>query len=165
MQDRSWISDFLRRWSRKGYPLSEDDGFYAALRSLQAESLKVPPAIIDRTEPVSETDALLLDLLRAWNIYVDGHTVPARQKVAAIGRQLRGRPEVWIFVGLIALASGNRGQAWQALSRAQRLDNRNEPLRILLGRFGERRAPVLPFLDRGNPLNVALGKVRARVFS
>ncbi len=58
---------------------------------------------------------------------------------------------------------GDRRSAYDVVERGLEIDASNEELLSLHRDIGLRRAPVLPFLPRGNPLNRALGRVRHRM--
>jgi len=64
--------------------------------------------------------------------------------------------QVWI-------RAGRRRKAVEAIERGLAIDPHNRSLVEVRDRIGVRRSPVLSFLDRDNPLNVSLGKVRASI--
>jgi Flp pilus assembly protein TadD len=75
------------------------------------------------------------------------------------------RNEVQLYLNLaeVYVAAGRRDDAVAVLDRGllySRLDVRVKRARAQLGK---RNSPVLPFLERGNLLNVYLGKLRHRV--
>ena len=58
------------------------------------------------------------------------------------------------------LLANDRGGAVRAIRDGLRIDPQNADLRKLRHDMGVRSSPVLPFLDRNNPLNVWLGRLR-----
>ncbi len=75
------------------------------------------------------------------------------------------RDDVQLYLNLaeVYTCAGRRGEALQTLDSATRFCGSDERLRRHRGKFGRRRSPVLPFLDRGNFLNRQLGKLRYRM--
>jgi tetratricopeptide (TPR) repeat protein len=61
------------------------------------------------------------------------------------------------------LAGRSRRKAVEAVQRGLALDSHHKGLRELQQRIGVRHSPVLPFLHRDNPLNVSLGRMRAKM--
>lgn len=72
-------------------------------------------------------------------------------------------PDLWWNLGRVAGGVSRRGEAWRAFSHGLRLEPGHPGIRLDMRRLGERRPPVLSFLRRGHPLNIALGRFRARV--
>jgi tetratricopeptide (TPR) repeat protein len=64
-------------------------------------------------------------------------------------------------LGLALLRANRRRQAYQTLRAGLALHPEHQGILRELGRMGRRRRPVLPFLPRGNPLNVLLGRLHA----
>ncbi len=69
------------------------------------------------------------------------------------------RPEVCWNLGQVLLNCGKRSEAYQALQRGLKMQPGHPGILRDLRRMGKRRPPVLPFLERSNPLNVMLGKM------
>lgn len=61
---------------------------------------------------------------------------------------------------LIYIQAGSRRRAVEALEQALRALPNDSRLKVLAKSMGTRSQPVIPFLRRNHPLNVALGKVR-----
>ena len=59
-----------------------------------------------------------------------------------------------------SLLANDRSGAVRAVRDGLRIDPQNAELRKLRQDMGIRSAPVLPFLDRNNPLNIWLGRLR-----
>jgi tetratricopeptide (TPR) repeat protein len=68
--------------------------------------------------------------------------------------------ELHFNLGRVYLLAGRRKRAYQSLLRGLRLQPDHAGIRRELQRMGRRRRPVLPFLARGNALNVLLGRRR-----
>jgi Flp pilus assembly protein TadD len=62
----------------------------------------------------------------------------------------------------IFLLASSRRKAFEELERGLAFAPDNQDLRRLEVEMGKRRAPVIGFLSRDNPLNVKLGKARAK---
>ena len=71
-------------------------------------------------------------------------------------------PELLLNLARVHLALNQRERAVRAVERGLLAAPGDEPLRSALRALGTRRTPVLPFLDRGNPLNRMLGRLRHR---
>jgi len=69
-------------------------------------------------------------------------------------------PENYVLLARVYLLRRRRGKAIDALQRALKLNARHPEAVKLAKEIGFRRRPVLPFLSRGNPVNIALGKMR-----
>lgn len=70
------------------------------------------------------------------------------------------QPENWANLAEVMLLSGRRKEAIAAVEQGLRIDEQNERLLAVHARLGRRRRPVVGFLDRKNPLNHLLGRVR-----
>jgi len=62
----------------------------------------------------------------------------------------------------VYLERGDRRKAVETLNAGLRLEPNNTQINLIFDQIGRRRRPVVPFLSRDNPLNVWLGKRRAR---
>lgn len=69
-------------------------------------------------------------------------------------------PDLYFNHGRVLLAAERRREAYETLQKGLALEPGHKGLRKLVETMGRRRRPPLPFLDRGNPLNVALGRMR-----
>jgi tetratricopeptide (TPR) repeat protein len=74
------------------------------------------------------------------------------------------RKELQLHLNLaeVYLAAGQRENAIITLDQAKESFGANARLIKARSRIEKRRAPILPFLDRKNPLNKSLGKLRHR---
>ena len=70
------------------------------------------------------------------------------------------RPDLCWNLGRVLLLADRRREAHRALQRAARLQPDHRGIQRDLGGMGRRTRPVLPFLARSNPVNIALGRVR-----
>jgi hypothetical protein len=71
--------------------------------------------------------------------------------------------ENYLNLARTCLLRNRRRMAIRALNRGLRVAPRHPQLHELRGRLGWRQRPALPFLDRSNAVNRALGKVRLRL--
>jgi tetratricopeptide (TPR) repeat protein len=60
----------------------------------------------------------------------------------------------------VYVAAGNRKKAVETINEGLRVHPDDADILKLKREIGERSAPVVPFLSRDNPLNVALGRAR-----
>jgi len=70
-------------------------------------------------------------------------------------------PDLRCNLGRVLLRAGRRKEAYQSFDRGLSLQADHPGLLRAVRRLGIRQSPVLPFLARGNALNVFLGKIRA----
>lgn len=70
--------------------------------------------------------------------------------------------EVYYCLAQLYLLSRSRKQAFEAVTQGLACGPAHEGLRETQARMGVRRSPILPFLDRDNPINVRLGRVLRR---
>jgi len=75
----------------------------------------------------------------------------------------RRNPDIWAALARLTLLSGDRRKAYDAVARGLRLAPRNKELLDLRRSLGVRRSPPVPFLDRGHPVNVRIGRVLKRL--
>lgn len=71
------------------------------------------------------------------------------------------RPENHLNLAHLCLIVGNRRGALRSLNQGLAVDPNHTGLLKLQRTLGVRRRPIIPFLDRSNPLNVILGQVSA----
>jgi tetratricopeptide (TPR) repeat protein len=69
----------------------------------------------------------------------------------------------YINLGQVWIRAGHRRKAVDALERGLAVEPTNPRLRKLRESVGVRRPPVVRFLNRDNPINVSLGKVRRKI--
>ncbi len=110
-----------------------------------------------------ERDPRVRAFLAASRSMVNGRV---REGVVACIEAIRGAfyiPDLYCALGVLLLRVGDRGKAYAAFQRGLRLDPRHGGIRARIRDMGERRGPVLAFLDRANPANRVLGRVRAQL--
>jgi len=73
------------------------------------------------------------------------------------------QPEVYLNLARIQLLMKDRSKAVQTLERGLGFDSGHAGLQAMRRQLGMRSRPVLPFLGRSNPVNRALGRLRARL--
>jgi tetratricopeptide (TPR) repeat protein len=72
-------------------------------------------------------------------------------------------PDLWWNLGRVALTVRRKGEAHRAFRKGLSLEPGHTEIRQELKRMGVRRGPVLSFLSRTHPMNVALGRMRAKL--
>lgn len=72
-------------------------------------------------------------------------------------------PVCWVNLGRAFAALGYRDRAVRAFQKGLALSPEHAGLRAEMDQLGIRREPVLRFLDRGNPINRVLGRLRHRL--
>ncbi len=71
-------------------------------------------------------------------------------------------PDSYHNMARVWVAGRSRRKAVEAIEKGLALDPRHKGLVQLRTEIGLRRPPVVPFLHRDNPLNVSLGRMRAK---
>lgn len=74
-------------------------------------------------------------------------------------------PENYLNLARTALLVNDRKVAMEAVRKGLKIDRNNRNLRALYRELGIRKRPVLRFLSRSNPINLLLGRIRARLFA
>lgn len=64
----------------------------------------------------------------------------------------------------VYILAGQRNSSLKVLRQATKR-GRDEQIMRLIKKLGIRKEPVLPFLQRGNPINISLGKLRHKFLS
>lgn len=70
------------------------------------------------------------------------------------------QPENYLNLARTHMVAGNRRAAVEALRAGRKIDSEHPGLAALHEELGIRRPPVIPFLDRMNPINRILGRMR-----
>jgi tetratricopeptide (TPR) repeat protein len=70
-------------------------------------------------------------------------------------------PDMRCNLGRVLLRAGRRREAYKCLMDGLRMESGHVAICRSLKFMGIRRRPVVPFLDRRNPLNVFLGRLRS----
>jgi tetratricopeptide (TPR) repeat protein len=68
-------------------------------------------------------------------------------------------PFFYINLGKAYLAAGRRMEAVTYFGKAKEIDPENSEARDIMKKIGARRKPVVPFLERSNPINKYVGKL------
>ena len=76
----------------------------------------------------------------------------------AIGLEFYNADLSWNY-GRVLLVLDRRKDAYQAFLKGLSVQKNHQGILRELSRMGWRKRPIVPFLDRKNPLNVALGKM------
>lgn len=76
----------------------------------------------------------------------------------AIGLEFFNADLSWNY-GRVLLAQERRKEAYQVFLKGLSVQKNHQGILRELSRMGWRKRPILPFLDRKNPVNVALGKM------
>jgi tetratricopeptide (TPR) repeat protein len=69
-------------------------------------------------------------------------------------------PLLYLNLGRVYLKAKRRAPALNAFQEGLKYESANRELRSELKALGTRKGPVIPFLDRSNPINKYLGKLR-----
>jgi Flp pilus assembly protein TadD len=75
----------------------------------------------------------------------------------------RTQPELYLNLADVYRLAGRREEQIETLFQGLRMTKRDPRIAETLKRYGFRRPPVIPFLERDNILNRELGKLRYRV--
>jgi tetratricopeptide (TPR) repeat protein len=74
----------------------------------------------------------------------------------------RFNPDIHCNLGQMLIVAGRRRDAYEAFIRGLRVQPDHQSIIRALKEMGIRRSPVIPFLNRANPINVCLGRLRSR---
>ena len=72
-------------------------------------------------------------------------------------------PDLWWNLGRVAAGMNRRAEAWRAFQSGLLLESEHPGILQDMRRMGERRPPVLSSVRRDHPVNIALGRMRARL--
>lgn len=72
-------------------------------------------------------------------------------------------PAFYLNLSRAHLKNNNRKEAVKALRTGLAIDSSNHDILWELKKMGERRKPVVPFLERKNPINKYIGKLRSKI--
>jgi len=70
-------------------------------------------------------------------------------------------PDLRCNLGRVLMQAGRRKEAYQAFQRGLKLQADHPSLRRNVRVLGIRRRPLVPFLDRANPINIFFGRLRS----
>lgn len=158
MYELAWVRELFERWpqataARSGEP------FFVLLRTVDHESLRPDAAAVAAAAEAP-------GIHRLWAAWLTFRSGDPRRGFAAfrkVARQFPASAEAAALLGAAGLLAGSREVGWKAWHEARRLDARYAFLDPILAKFGRRGRAVLPFLHRDHGLNVALGRLRARL--
>ena len=68
-------------------------------------------------------------------------------------------PELYLNLGRVLMVAGRKREAFDALRKGAALQASHPGIQRELAKLGKRRRPVVPFLSRSHPINVALGRL------
>ena len=95
--------------------------------------------------------------------YTHGINTCLKAREIVLEKAISGRdffnPVLYLNLGRVYLAAGNKEDAFEALRMGLIFGNENEDLLCELRELGMRKKPVVPFLQRSNPVNKYIGKV------
>lgn len=120
-------------------------------------------ALLQKCEAQGSRDVRVRAFLVASRSMGNGRV---RDGVVACLEAIRGAfyiPDLYCALGVLLLRAGDRAKAHAAFQRGLRLDPHHAGIKARLREMGERRIPVLGFLDRTNPANRVLGRMRAQL--
>ncbi len=75
----------------------------------------------------------------------------------------RTQPELYLNLADVYRLAGKRSEAIETLTQGMTMTKRDARIAEALSRYGRRRPPVIPFLERDHFLNRGLGKLRNRL--
>lgn len=73
------------------------------------------------------------------------------------------RPEYYLNLGKVFLKAGKKQSAINTFRKGLKVDKNNLEIKIELEKIGIRAMPVIPFLERSNPINKCLGILFRRI--
>jgi tetratricopeptide (TPR) repeat protein len=95
--------------------------------------------------------------------YTRGINTCLKAREMVLDKAISGRdffnPVLYLNLGRAYLAAGNKEDAFEAFRMGLIFGNENEDLLCEIREIGMRRKPIVPFLQRSNPLNKYIGKV------
>lgn len=161
MYELAWARELFEQWPRANETVNPTP-FQVVLRTVDPMTFLPDLTRLERFEAESPLPDSELLLWRHWVTFVQGDR-KAGFRVLRQEAQARRTAESWLLLSAAGLLVGNRAVGLRALDRALRSDSRLRPLENVRQRFGVRRNPVLGFLPREHRLNIALGRLRARM--
>ena len=116
------------------------------------------------------TRALELDKANPFYISYLGLAMAAGERNWDVGEELcmqairmrRTQPELYINLAEVYRLAGKRSEAVETLTSGMVMTKRDARIAEALARYGRRRSPVIPFLERDHFVNRELGKLRNR---
>lgn len=100
--------------------------------------------------------------------YTRGINTCLKAREMVLEKAISGRdffnPVLYLNLGRVYRAAGSKEDAFEALRMGLIFGNENEDLLCELRELGMRKKPIVPFLQRSNPVNKYLGKLLHNVF-
>ncbi|HEV2231970.1 MAG TPA: tetratricopeptide repeat protein [Terriglobia bacterium] len=112
---------------------------------------------------LDKTNPFFLSYLGLVIAMVDGNFIEAEDLCDEAVRKQRTQPELYLNLAEVYRLAGKKEDAIDTLITGLKLTKQDARLAGALKKMGMRQPPVLTFLDRGNFLNVQLGKLRYKV--
>lgn len=163
MHEIVWVRDLMGNWASVLPEHHDLTPFYRIALTVNRISLLPNPELLQATwEDWPPVERELVVLWSAWCAYIETKNPEAIKCMRKIARRHPDRPEPCLLLACVALLQQKRAPGRKLLERALKLDRDYRPACFLLQRFEKRNKPVLPFLQRGYPLNIWLGKLRHR---
>jgi tetratricopeptide (TPR) repeat protein len=95
--------------------------------------------------------------------YTRGINICLKAREIVLEKAISGReffnPVLYLNLGRVYLAGGNKEDAFEAFRMGLIFGNENEDLLCEIRELGMRRKPFVPFLQRSNPINKHIGKL------
>ena len=95
--------------------------------------------------------------------YTQGINTCLKAREMVLDKAISGRdffnPVLYLNLGRVYLAAGNKEDAFEAFRMGLIFGNENEDLLCEIREIGMRRKLIVPFLQRSNPVNKYIGKV------
>lgn len=112
---------------------------------------------------LDKTNPFFLSYLGLAMAMVDRNYIEAEDLCDDAVRKQRNQPELYLNLAEVYRLAGKKEDAIDTLVMGLKLTKKDARLAGALKKMGMRQPPVLTFLDRGNFLNVQLGKLRSKV--
>ncbi len=100
--------------------------------------------------------------------YTHGINTCLKAREIVLEKTISGRdffnPVLYLNLGRAYLAAGNKEAAFEAFRMGLIFGNENEDLLSEIREIGVRRKPIVPFLQRSNPVNKYIGKVLHNIY-
>ena len=112
---------------------------------------------------LDKTNPFFLSYLGLAMAMVDGNYIEAEDLCDDAVRKQRNQPELYLNLAEVYRLAGKKQDAIDTLITGMKLTKQDTRVAGALKKMGMRQPAVLTFLDRGNFLNVQLGKLRSKV--
>ncbi len=134
-----------------------------ALEMISRKQLKPAISFLEEAMQISPDNSEYLSHY-AWCLAMDRKDFESAVRLCERAIRIEPKnPVNQVILGRIHRLRGENGEAYGAFLEAWKQDKTHPMAASELSRMGIRRPPVLTFLDRSHPVNVKLGKLRARL--